>query len=107
MARTKRKTAYGHYWSFTKEGLQEYIDNYPDYPWAGDYKEQLKRDLNLLNTDARNHSPGTREWFNRANRVGRRIERDKLRPHLVMDGDYDFDDSRYRRKYKGVWWEIY
>ena len=61
----------------------------------------------LHGTDAGNHSPGSREWFKFAHRKGRRIERDKLRPHLVMDEDYWFDDSAYKIKYKGVWWDIY
>lgn len=107
MARTKRAPAYDHYWGWTEQSLREWIDKYPEYSWAGNYKAQLERDLLLIGTDARNYCPRTREYFNRAHRVGRRIARDKLRPHMVMDEYYDFDDSRYRRKYKGVWWEIY
>jgi hypothetical protein len=107
MARTKRGPPYSHYWGWTKQGLREWIDNYPEYPWADEYKQRLERDLLLIDTDSRNVCPPTREWFNRAHRVGRRMARDSLRPHLVMDEDYDFDDSHYRRKLKGVWWEIY
>ena len=107
MARTRRGIPYKHYWGSTKKELREWIDKYPETPWTVRYKISLERDFLLHGTDSRNYTPGTHEYFNRANRVGRRIERDSLRPHLVLAEDYDFDDSHYRRKYKGVWWDIY
>lgn len=107
MARTKRGTPYKSYWGMTKQEMRDWIDNYSDYSWAGNYKEMLERDYLMYGTDAKNFCVSTRPFFNRVHRIGRRIERDKLRPQYVMDEDFDFDDSRYRRKYKGVWWEIY
>jgi hypothetical protein len=109
MARTKRGVAYKHYWGMTKKQMRDWIDNYPDYSWISDsYIETLERDYNLHGTDARNFSPRTRYYFNRVHRIGRRIERDQLRPHFVQDDEYyDFNDSRYRARYKGVWWDIY
>ena len=107
MARTKRGIPYKHYWGMTKKEMRAWIDRYPDYTWIGNYKENLERDYLLHGTDSRNYSAGTHEYFNRANRIGRRVARDQLRPHIVMDEDFEFDDSRYRAKYKGVWWEIY
>lgn len=106
MARTKRNLPYKHYWCMTKGQMREWIDNYPDYPWAGNYKKQLERDLKLIGTDSRIYSPGSKQYYNRVHRIGRRIERDKLRPQNI-DEEFDFDDSRYRARYKGVWWEIY
>ena len=107
MARTKRGIPYKHYWGSTKKELRAWIDREPLYPWAPYWKEKLERDYLLHGTESRNHCVGTHEYFNRANRVGRRVARDQLRPHIVLDEDFDFDDSRYRAKYKGVWWDIY
>ena len=102
MARTKRSTAYKHYWGSTKEEAKEFAEEYDTHN-----RDYFMRWYLLHGTDAKNWSPRTHYYFNRAHRVGRRLERDSLRPHLVMDENYDFDDSRYRRKLKGVWWEIY
>ena len=107
MARTKRSVAYKHYWGWTKPKMREWIDSCPEYPWAPRWKEKLERDYLLHGTDARNHTPGTHEYYNRVHRIGRRVARDQLRPHLVQDENFDFNDSRYIAKYKGVWWEIY
>lgn len=104
MARTKRNIPHKHYWGNTKKQLKLYIEQLPDY--LSEYKQSLQRDYLLHGTESRNYSMGTHEYFNRAHRVGRRIEREQLRPQNIQD-DYDFDDSRYRAKYKGVWWEIY
>lgn len=107
MARTKRGVPYKHYWGMTKPEMRAWIDTRSECPWTPDWKERLERDYLLHGTDARNHTPGTHEYYNRANRIGRQVARDQLRPHIVLSEDYDFDDSRYRAKYKGVWWEIY
>jgi len=99
MSRTKRGVAYKHYWGSTKEEAKKFAEEYD--------KEYFTRWYLLHGTDAKNWSPHTHYYFNIANRVGRRIARDSLRPHLIMDEDYDFDDARYLAKYKGVWWDIY
>lgn len=104
MARTKRGVAYKHYWGGTKEDAKKWLNEFGESHYAG-YFERLYL---LHGTDAKNFSPRRKKWiFNQAHRVGRRVERDQLRPHLVLDDDFDFDDSRYRAKYKGVWWDIY
>jgi len=107
MARTKRNIPYKHYWGMTKKELRDWIDRYPDYPRAPEYKKSLERDYLLHGTESRNHCYSTHEWFNYAHRVGRRVARDQFRPHIVLSENYDFDDSRYRAKLKGVWWDIY
>jgi hypothetical protein len=112
MARTKRNIPYDHYWGNTKKEAKEYwekikLEDGWNTRWGRSYLESIERAYLLHGTDAKNLTPGTHEYFNRANRVARRIERDKLRPHKVLEEDFDFDDSRYRRKYKGIWWEIY
>ena len=107
MARTRRNVQWRYYWGNTKEHLRDFIDKYPDYPWTDKFKEQLERDYLLHGTESRNYAIGTHEYFNRANRVGRRVARDQLRPQYVMEEDFEFDDSHYRKKYKGIWWEIY
>lgn len=104
MARTKRNIPYKHYWGQSKKELREWIDSYPHIHTI--YIDRLERDYLLHGTESRNYSCGTRPYFNRVHRIGRRIERDQLRPQN-MNEDFDFDDSRYRRKYKGVWWDIY
>jgi len=103
MARTKRGTAYKHYWGGTKEEAKK---------WAEEFKGSRSEDyfyrIYLLHgTDAKNFSPRTHYYFNRVHRIGRRVARDQLRPHLVLGEDYDFDDSHYIARYKGVWWDIY
>ena len=103
MARTKRGVAYRHYWGGTKEDAKKWLDEFGESRYSG-YFERLYL---LHGTDAKNFSPGSREYYNRAHRVGRRVARDQLRPHIVLGEDYDFDDSRYRAAYKHVWWEIY
>jgi len=107
MARTKRGVPYKHYWGSTKKEIREWIDNYPDYTWAPRYIERLERDYLLHGTESRNYTVGTHEYFNRVNRIGRRVARDQLRPHIVLGVDFDYDDSHYRARYKGVWWDIY
>jgi hypothetical protein len=113
MSRTTRGIPYKHYWGSTikeeKAKIEEYKNGIP-YKWgfADDrFIKQLERDLLLHGTESRNYSCSTHYYFNRAHRVGRRVARDQLRPHIVLDDDYDFDDSRYVRVYKGVWWDIY
>ena len=106
MARTHRAIPYKHYWGQSKKEMREWIDSYSDNPWNPGWKAKLERDYLLHGTESRNIAVGTREYFNRAHRIGRRIERDQLRPQNINE-DFDFDDSRYRRKYKGIWWEIY
>jgi hypothetical protein len=105
MSRTKRGVAHKHYWGQTKKEMREWIDRCPnrDSVWM----EKLERDILLHGTESRNYAVGTHEYFNRVNRIGRRIARDQLRPHIVLSEDYDFDDSHYRARYKGVWWDIY
>jgi len=103
MARTKRGVAYKHYWGGTKEEARKWADRFGKSHYS-DYYERLYL---LHGTDAKNFSPHTHEYFNRVNRVGRRVARDQLRPHIVLGEDFDFDDSQYRRRYKGVWWDIY
>jgi hypothetical protein len=105
MARTKRGIPYKHYWGQTKKELRSWIDNYPHY--SSEYIRRMERDYLLHGTESRNYSVPSHEYFNRVNRVGRRIERDTLRPHIVLGENYEFDDSHYRRKYKGVWWDMY
>jgi len=100
MSRTKRGIPYKHYWGQTKKEAQEWAEQNKDNKYF--YRRYL-----LHGTDTANVNPGTHEYFNRAHRVGRAIVRNKLRPHLVQDKYYHFDDSRYRRIYKQVWWEIY
>ena len=104
MSRTKRGVAHKHYWGGTKEDAKKWLDEFENSHYSG-YFERLYL---LHGTDAKNFSPRRKKWiFNQAHRVGRRVERDQLRPHIVLGENYDFDDSLYRRRYKGVWWEIY
>jgi hypothetical protein len=112
MARTKRGIAYKHYWGYSKQELKKRIDDakcrFEDEGWGKRYIDHLERDYKLFGTESRNWSPSTHYHFNRVHRIGRRIERDQLRSHLVQDDEYyDFNDSRYRARYKGVWWDIY
>ena len=114
MSRTYRAVPYKHYWGDTKEDLKRRIKDWEDgnpwgakSSWAQSHIDNMKRDLLLHGTESRNYCYPTHEWFNFAHRVGRRVARDQLRPHIVLGENYDFDDSRYRRKYKGVWWDIY
>jgi hypothetical protein len=111
MARTKRNIPYKHYWGCTKKTLKERIEDakyrFEYEGWGKRYIDYLERDYKLHGTESRNYSCCTHEYFNRAHRVGRRIARDNLRPHIVLGENYDFDDAHYRRKLKGVWWEIY
>lgn len=107
MSRTRRNIPHKHYWGWTKKEMREWIDLYPDNPFNPGWKDRLERDLLLHGTESRNHAVGSREYFNRVHRIGRRVARDQLRPHIVLDEDFDFDDSHYRARYKGVWWDIY
>jgi hypothetical protein len=111
MARTRRGIPYKHYWGETKKEMQIQIEEdearFGKNYWGERFIEMRRRDLLLHGTESRNHCIPSHEYFNRANRVGRRVARDQLRPHIVLDEDFDFDDSAYLVKYKGVWWEIY
>ena len=104
MARTKRGVAYKHYWGNTKEQARQWAEEFKDSKYYENYYHRLYL---LHGTDAKNFTPGTHAYYNVVHRLGRRIARDQLRPHIVLGEDFDFDDSRYRAKYKGVWWEIY
>jgi hypothetical protein len=106
MARTKRAVPYKHYWGSTKAEKKRDWEKYTPCRW-GYQEDWYKREYLLHGTDAKNYTFPTHEWFNFAHRVGRRVARDQLRPHIVLGEDYEFDDSRYCRKLKGVWWEIY
>lgn len=99
MSRTKRNVAWKHYWGNSKETAKKWMEEYP-----GD--KYFERNYLLHGTDAKNWSPRTHYYFNRIHRVGRRVERDQLRPQNITE-DFEFDDSHYRRRYKGVWWDIY
>src|SRR6056300_1121217 len=104
MSRTYRKIPYKHYWGCTKNELKRRIDEYePNTSWGQRYLNSMKRDYLLFGTESRNYTCNTHYYFNRVNRIGRALERNKLRPHLI-DEDYEFDDSHYRARYKGVWW---
>jgi len=103
MARTKRGIAYKHYWGNTKEESKKWAEEF-EGTRSEDY---FTRNYLLHGTDAKNWNPPTHYYFNRVNRTGRRVARDQLRPHIVLGEDFDFDDSRYRARYKGVWWDIY
>lgn len=103
MSRTKRKPQLRHYWGCTKREAAKLAESFK----GTRYEDRFYHDYRLHGTDNTNVSYGTREYFNRAHRIGRAIVRNKLRPHLVQDEDYYFDDSRYYRVYKQVWWEIY
>jgi hypothetical protein len=111
MSRTKRNVPYKHYWGYTKKEKKrdwEEARDTPKYTWMDkSYVDRLERNYLLHGTESRNYSYPTREYFNQAHRVGRRVARDQLRPHVIMGENFDFDDSRYYRKYKGVWWDIY
>ena len=111
MARTKRRVCYRHYWGSTKTEAkirwQKERDN-PRYSWSNQgWVDYLERSYLLHGTDARNFSYPTHEYFNIVNRIGRRVARDQLRPHIVLGEDFDYNDSHYVRRYKGVWWDIY
>lgn len=103
MARTRRGVPYKHYWGGTKEEVKKQAEEFSSSP----YFRYFERAYKLHGTDAMNYSRGTTEYYKIAHRKGRCLERTKLRPHLVQDEDYEFDDSAYRSKYLGVWWDIY
>lgn len=103
MAKTKRGIAYRHCWGGTKKEAKKWADEFSD----SRYHDYFYRNYLLHGTDAKNWNPSTHYYFNQAHRVGRRVARDQLRPHIVLDENFDFDDSRYRARYKGVWWDIY
>ena len=110
MARTKRSVPFKHYWGDTKAEVKLRWEKEKENPhkWgSADWERTLERDYLLHGTDARNFNYPTHYYFNRVNRIGRRVARDQLRPHIVLGEDFDFDDSRYRARYKGVWWDIY
>lgn len=98
MSRTKRGVAYKHYWGDTKENVKKYAEEMDsEYFW---------RWYRLHGTEAVCWSPGSKYYYNRVHRIGRRIERDQLRPQNITE-DFEFDDSHYQARYKGVWWDIY
>ena len=106
MSRTYRAIPYTHYWGSTKEEKKRDWENYIPSRWG--YKEEYYKSEYLLHgTESRNYCYPTHEYFNRVNRIGRRIERDQLRPHIVLGINFEFDDSHYIARYKGVWWDIY
>lgn len=105
MSRTRRNAPYKHYWGHSKaETKIKYEESKGDNGWSSNYWERAYR---LYGTDTMNLSYPTHYYFNRVNRIGRRVARDQLRPHIVLGADFDFDDSHYRARYKGVWWDIY
>lgn len=106
MSRTYRNIPYKRYWGQSKQELRRWIDQY-DFTWSPRYKERLERDYLLHGTESRNYTVDTHYYFNRVNRIGRRVARDQLRPHIVLSDNYEFDDSHYRARYKGVWWDIF
>ena len=103
MSRTRRNIPHKHYWGCTKNEAKKWAEEFK----GSSYGNYFYRNYLLHGTDAKMHSPRTHEYFNRVNRIGRRVARDQLRPHIVLDEDFDFDDSHYRARYKGVWWDIY
>lgn len=103
MSRTYRNVPYKHYWGMTKEETKRRRDSAEKGTWYYDYYDRAYR---MHGTEAQNHTYPTHYFFNRVNRIGRRIKRDQLRPHNITE-DFDFDDSHYRARYKGVWWDIY
>ncbi len=111
MSRTRRAVPYKHYWGGTKKEAKEYWEeakkSINKYPWNKTWIHYCERAYLLHGTDAKNYCYPTHEWFNRVNRIGRRIARDQLRPHIVLGDNFDFDDSHYHARYKGVWWDIY
>jgi len=117
MSRTRRGIPHKHYWSGTEKEQIEHLERakmrgpYSDSPKAKHSHEiwiqAIERDYLLRGTESRNYTVSSRPYFNIVNRVGRRVERDQLRPHKVLSEDFYFDDSKYQAKYKGIWWEIY
>lgn len=104
MARTKRNIPYKHYWGSSKEEKRRRRDEAEPGTW---YYEYYDRAYKLHGTDVGNFTFPTHYYFNRVNRIGRRVARDQLRPHIVLGENYDYDDSHYRARWKGVWWDIY
>jgi len=114
MARTFRNIPYKHYWGESKAEAKKRWEDVRDGKkvWSyftpdQDYIDELKRDYHLHGTESRNYCYPTHWYFNRVHRIGRALERNQLRPHKILEDDFDFDDSHYRAHYKGVWWEIY
>ena len=104
MSRTTRNINYQVF----GETKAEVYRRYKEMESAG-YKSAFfyKRHYLLYGTDAVNYKYHNKEYFNRAHRAGRADAKAQLRPHYVLEEDYDFDPSTYTRKYKGVWWDIY
>lgn len=106
MSRTYRATVYKHYWGSTKAEAKRDWENFTPSRWG--YKETYyKREYQLHGTDSRNYCVCTHEYFNRVHRIGRRVARDQLRPHIVLGDNFEFDHSHYIARLKGVWWDIY
>ena len=101
MARTKRNIPYRKYWAMTKDEAKSWCEEFRN----SRYFEYYYRAYLLHGTDAGNHTCNSGQYFNKAHRVGRRIEREQLRPHIIIDTE--FDDSRYREIYKGIWWDLF
>ena len=100
MSRTRRNIPYKHYWGDTKEECKNWADQFKGTRYYDYYYHRYL----LHGTDTANVGYRTHEYFNRAHRLRRRLERDQLRPHIASE---DFDDSRAVQKYRGIWWEIY
>lgn len=101
MARTRRNIPFRHYWAATLDEAREMAEKH----WSNRYFQYFYRAYVLHGTDAGNHAVGSKKYFKRAHRMGRRIEREQLRPHVALYKE--FDDSAYRRQYKGTWWDVY
>ena len=107
MSRTKRAVPYKHYWGSTKEECKRRWEEELKFPSRWSDPSYYERAYLLHGTDAKNYSYPTHSYFNVVNRIGRRVARDQLRPHIVLGEDFDYDDSHYIARYKGVWWDIY
>lgn len=72
-------------------------------------RRKTRKEIAMEQRDGQWGAPYEHYWFNYANRVRRRVEREQLQKAYTCDDFdyYDFDDTRAVRWWKGIWWTIY
>lgn len=108
MSRTHRKQNRRVFGGSTKEDAKrEYLESRRLRGEDSGWTQFTHRNWLLHGTDAKNYKYKNHLYFNRAHRIGRASARDQLRPHKVLEDDFDFNPARYQHKLRGVWWDIY
>jgi hypothetical protein len=102
MSRTYRNPQFKFYWGETKERAEARMKEFK----GTEYEDYFTRWYLRHGKEAGNLCVNAHKYFNRAHRRGRASARNQLRPHLVTQEDFYFDDSVHEKAVRGVWWEI-